>query len=165
MTFHHKRNSLIFIPIRGVRESLCVFVNNVFSVQIIPQQTIRLSKKYGIYTTREFLLLYPGLFNYSSNVVVRLFNIKELILNFPLTHHKAFFSISWLWKENSHFYWCFTCNVSESLKTFYNLKVEWQNCLEATRILMRNSMDSTDCEVSPYTGSALDYLTQLVRNM
>ena len=70
-----------------------VLVNNVFFLQIIPQQAIRLSKKYGIYITREFLLLYPGLFNYSLNVV-RLFNIsRNWFQNFPSAPPKAFFSI------------------------------------------------------------------------
>ena len=69
----------LFIPCsQGRNQKITMyysFANNVFSVQIIPQQAIRLSKKYGIYITREFLLLFPGLFNYSLNVV-RFFNIR-----------------------------------------------------------------------------------------
>ena len=83
LSFRLQRKEFIYPLSQGRNQKITMyysFANNVFSVQIIPQQAIRLSKKYGIYITREFLLLFSGLLNcLVPGLMVRLFNVKGYV--------------------------------------------------------------------------------------
>ena len=114
------------------QKSLTVFVNNVFSVQIIPQQAIRLSKKYGIYITREFLLLFSGLLH--CLVPGQIGKSSEINLK-----HSCHLPLSFLF--NLYTEWEHCCFIETSHLLPRRHPSLSHNCWEASGILMQLWID------------------------